>query len=238
MTVAVPLHVQLRDALVEQITSGALPAGSRIPSERELCRSYNVSRATTRRTLSQLTHEGWVYTVAGKGTYVAPNRLEQELQPITGFTDDLSRRGISVTSWVVAAASVKATDEVARHLGLVPKAPLFRLERVRIASGTPLVVQVAYLPEHLCPDLLRFDFATCSLYEVLRAEYGLRLRRGETVIKAGLATSSERRLLNGEDPLPVLRTFQTTFLDDGQAIEYCQSVFRGDLYELRTTTGT
>lgn len=238
MTIAVPLHVQLRDALVEQIISGALPVGSRIPSERELCRSYNVSRTTTRRTLSQLMHEGWIYTVVGKGTYVAPNRLEQELKPITGFADDLRRRGISVMSHVVRAGNVKASDEVAAHLDLTPGAPLVELERVRVATGTPLVLQVAFLPEHLCPDLLRFDFATRSLYDVLRTEYGLPLRRGETVIKADLATGRERGLLDGEDPMPVLRTFQTTYLDDDRPIEYCQSVFRGDLYELRTTTGT
>jgi GntR family transcriptional regulator len=238
MTIAVPLHVQLRDALVEQIRSGVLPAGTRIPSERELCRSYNVSRTTTRRALSQLTHEGWVYAVTGKGTYVAPNRLEQDLLPVRGYTDDLRRRGISVTSRVVTASHVTAREDVAGHLGLAPGAPLFRLERVRGASGTPLVVQLAFLPEHLCPNLLRFDFEACSLYEVLRTAYGLRLRRGATVIKADLATRRERELLNGEDPLPVLRTFQTTYLDDGQAIEYCQSVFRGDLYELHTTTGT
>jgi GntR family transcriptional regulator len=238
MTIAVPLHVQLRDALVEQIISGALPVGLRIPSERELCRSYNVSRTTTRRTLSQLMHEGWIYTVVGKGTYVAPNRLEQELKPITGFADDLRRRGISVMSHVVTAGNVKASDEVAAYLDLTPGAPLVELERVRVATGTPLVLQVAFLPEHLCPDLLRFDFATRSLYDVLRTEYGLPLRRGETVIKADLATGRECGLLDGEDPMPVLRTFQTTYLDDDRPIEYCQSVFRGDLYELRTTTGT
>jgi len=237
ITITVPLHAQLRDALVEQITSGVLPAGSRIPSERDLCRRYNVSRTTTRRTLSELTHEGWVYPVVGKGTYVAQNRLEQELQPFTGFSDDLRQRGISVSSQVLAAENIKATAALATQLGLLPQTPIFQLERLRIAAGTPLAIQLTSLPEHLCPGLLRYDFSTCSLYDVLREEYGLRLLRGQTAIKAGISTLRERQLLKGEDPSAVLRTFQTTYLDDGRPIEYCQSVFHGDLYELTTMTG-
>lgn len=237
MAMALPLYAQLRDALVELITSGALPTGARIPSERELCKHYNVSRTTTRKTLSELAHEGWIYTVVGKGTYVAQNRLEQELQPFTGFSDDLTKRGISVSSRILSAEIVKATDALATKLDLLPQTPVFRLERLRIASSRPLAIQCTSLPAHLCPGLMQFDFMTCSLYDVLREEYGLRLLRGETAIKAGLATPKERQLLMAEEPSAVLRTFQTTFLDDDRPIEYCQSVFHGDLYELTTTMG-
>ncbi len=56
--------------------------------------------------------------------------------------------------------------------------------------------------------------------------------RGETKIKANLATPFERRALKLINPSPVLRTTQVTYLDDGQPIEYCESVFHGEPYEL------
>ena len=232
-----PLHAQLRAALIQQITSGVWQKGSRIPSERELCKRYNVSRTTTRRTLSECIHEGWLYTVVGKGTYVAQNRLEQELQPFTGFSDDLQRRGIDVTSQVLETESLKASDALAATLGLLPRAPVFRLQRVRLASGRPLAVQTTSLPEHLCPALFRFDFTTQSLYAVLREEYDLHLVRGTTTIKAGLATPTERELLHIKNPGAVLRTSQITYLDGGQPIEHCESVFHGDLYDLTFAAG-
>jgi len=132
----------------------------------------------------------------------------------------------------MGAGSLKATEAVALKLGLLPRAPVFRLHRIRLASSKQLATQVAYLPEHLCPDLPQFDFAARSLYEVLREEYGLRLVRGHTTIKAGLASHQERRLLNLDDPSAVLRTFQVTYIADGRPIEYCESVFHGELYEL------
>ena len=71
-----PLHIKLKQALIAGITAGTYPAGDRIPSERELCEQFHVSRTTTRRTLLELVHEGWLYTVAGKGTYVAERPLD------------------------------------------------------------------------------------------------------------------------------------------------------------------
>jgi GntR family transcriptional regulator len=235
VAITLPLHAQLHDELVQQIITGALPTGSRIPSERELCERFNVSRTTTRRTISELVHEGWVYTVVGKGTYVARNLLEQELQSFTGFSDDLNRRGISVTSRVLAAENIKAPPPLAQSLHLPVLAPVFQLHRLRLTSGTALAIQRTTLPEHLCPGLLQFDFTSGSLYDILRSRYGLRLVRGQATIRAGLATPSERSLLKLGNPGAVLRTYQTTFLDDDRPIEYCESVFHGELYELVTT---
>ncbi|MDP9316574.1 MAG: GntR family transcriptional regulator [Chloroflexota bacterium] len=232
---AVPLHTQLRNVLVHEITSGQLQADTRIPSERELCDRYGVSRTTTRRTLSELVHEGLLYTVQGKGTYISHNALQQELKPFTGFRDDLTRQGIEVSSRVLRADNLKASDSLASALSLLPQSPVFRLDRLRVASGWPVAIQTAHLPEHLCPDLLRFDFADRSLYEVLREEYHLRLAFGRTMIKAELATTRERELLELDSLGVVLRTFQTTYLDDGRTIEYCESIFRGDMYELIST---
>ena len=231
-----PLHVKLKQALIAGITTGTYPAGDRIPSERELCEQYRVSRTTTRRTLSELVHEGWLYTVAGKGTYVAERPLDQELRPFTGFADDLAQRGIEVASRVLAATDLKATPDIAAHLGVLPLAPVVLLHRVRLAGSTPIAIQRAYLPEHLCPGLLRFDFTVRSLYDVLRSEYHLQLHRGHTVIRAGLATREERDLLVMDDLAPMLRSFQTTFMEDGQCIEYCESAFHGELYELTFDT--
>lgn len=231
-----PLYRQLKQTLVGQIRDGALAASARIPSERDLCDRYHVSRTTTRRMLSELVHEGWLYTIVGKGTYVAPNRLEQELRPFTGFADDLQRQSIAVASRVLVAEGLKAPSWLATKLGLRPVAPVWRLQRVRFAAGNPIARQDSYLPEHLCPGLLAIDFATRSLYDALRRDYGLTLSRGQTTIKAALATPDERDLLHlGADPAAVLHTRQTTFLADGAAIEYCESTFHGDLYELTST---
>lgn len=228
----VPLHTRLRESLVSAILTGEYAEGDRIPSERDLCDRFQVSRTTARRTLTGLVHDGWLYTVTGKGTYVGGRHLDQALRPFTGFTDDLTQRGIAVASRVLVATDAKADATLADRLGLRAQAPVLVLHRIRLAGGTPIAVQRTWLPEHRCPGLLGFDFSQRSLYEVLHTEYGLRLHRGHSVIRAGLPTAAERDHLGIDDQSAVLRTFQTTYLEDGDAIEYCESVFHGDRYDL------
>lgn len=229
---AEPLHQQLKEIILRSIGSGEWLPHSQIASERDLCERYSVSRTTTRRVLSDLMHEGIVYTVNGKGTFVSEQRLRQELKPLVGFTQDLRDQGVEVRSHVDYFERIEADEDLAAHLRIRPRVAVVKLRRCRFAGTQPLAIQTTHLPEHLCPGLLRFDFARHSLFETLRQEYGLRLLEGATVIKPGLATEQETRLLEVKSPAAVLRTFQTTFLRDGQVIEYCVSAFHGDLFEL------
>lgn len=229
---AEPLHQQLKALILRSISSGEWPPHSQMASERELCERYNVSRTTTRRVLSDLIHEGLVYTVNGKGTFVSEQRLRQELKPLVGFTQDLRDQGVEVRSHVDLFDRMEADESLAAHLRIRPHAAVIRLRRCRFAGTQPLAIQTTHLPEHLCPGLLQFDFARHSLFETLRHEYGLHLVEGATVIKPGLATDQEARMLDVTVPAAVLRTLQTTFVRDGQVIEYCVSAFHGDLFEL------
>nr|WP_325265961.1 GntR family transcriptional regulator [uncultured Rhizobium sp.] len=229
---AEPLHMQLKGIILKSIGSGEWPPHSQIASERELCERYNVSRTTTRKVLSDLIHDGIVYTVSGKGTFVAEHRLRQELKPLVGFTQDLRDQDVEVNSQVNVLERIEADESLAAHLKIRPFAAVVKLQRCRFAGDQPLAIQTSYLPEHLCPGLLRFDFASHSLFETLRQDYGLELLEGSTVIKPGLAEAWEAEMLGVTNPAAVLRTFQTTFLEDGQVIEYCVTAFHGELFEL------
>ncbi|MBD8555063.1 GntR family transcriptional regulator [Rhizobium sp. CFBP 8762] len=229
---AEPLHQQLKAIILKSIASGEWPPHSQIASERELCERYSVSRTTTRKVLSDLIHDGLVYTVSGKGTFVAEHRLRQELKPLVGFTQDLRDQGVDVVSEVMSFERIEADESLAAHLKIRPFAAVVKLQRCRCAGDQPLAIQTTYLPEHLCPGVLRYDFASHSLFETLRQEFGLEMIEGKTVIKPGLAEHWEAKTLNVQQPAAVLRTFQTTFLEDGQVIEYCVSAFHGELFEL------
>ena len=235
---AEPLHQQLKGIILKSISTGEWPPHCQIASERELCERYNVSRTTTRKVLSDLIHEGVVYTVSGKGTFVSEHRLRQELKPLVGFTQDLRDQGVEVNSRVALFERVEADDSLAAHLKIRPFAAVVKLRRCRFAGEQPLAIQTTYLPEHLCPGILQFDFASQSLFETLRQDFGLKLLEGSTVIKPGLAEDWEAAMLGVGSPAAVLRTFQTTFMEDGQVIEYCVSAFHGELFELTAGANT
>lgn len=237
MTRATPLHSQIRDQLEATIRSGKWRANDRAPSERELCDRHGVSRITARRAIADLVNEGLLYTVAGKGTFVADRPLRQELRPLVGFDEDLRSQGIPTEARVRDFRRIEADADLAKVLGLRHFSPVLQLSRLRLLRGQPLAVQTSYLPEHLCPGLLHLDFAQRSLFRTLREDYGLDLLEGSTVITAALADAREQDLLALQPPAPVLRTSQITLLAGGEVIERCITSFNGALFELSSASG-
>jgi GntR family transcriptional regulator len=231
---SVPLHMQLAEVLRGQIRRHELLPNDRLPSERELCEEYHISRITVRKALSTLAQEGLVHSTVGKGNFVAETAFDEELQPLSSFTQDLARRGMTASSLTLDQAIVPADDGLAARLGIPRGAEVVRLHRLRLADGLPIAVQLTQLPHHLCLDLLRFDFTKRSLYDVLRGEYKLVLVRSTTEILAALAQPEEAALLKLKRPAAVLVSEQTTYLANGAVIEVTRSVFNADRYRLHT----
>ena len=69
-----PMYAQLRDILAERIASGELSPGARVPSERELCEQFSISKHTVIKALGELTTKGLIRRIQGRGTFVAGRR--------------------------------------------------------------------------------------------------------------------------------------------------------------------
>jgi GntR family transcriptional regulator len=67
-----PLYVQVADLIEGMIRDGTLPPNRPIPSEATIQQRYGVARGTTRKAVEVLRERGLVFTVHGKGTFVAP----------------------------------------------------------------------------------------------------------------------------------------------------------------------
>ncbi len=229
-----PLYLQLLETLREDIRTQRLKPHQQIPSERDLCERFRVSRMTVRQALAELTRDGLIYSRVGKGTFVNEPKIDQQLKTLTGFSQEMSARGSTPCSRVLEAKRQPASRDLANILHLPIDSEIISLTRVRLADGLPLAIESVYLPHHLCPDILRHDFSTESLYDVLEREYGYRLVRAEQTIEAALASQREIALLQVAPPAPVLRMERLTFTDQDLLIEYVQSVYRGDRYKFRS----
>ena len=80
----IPAYVSIKRELKNQIESGELPEGSRVPSELELARVYGVSRNPTRQALRDLELEGYLVRQPGRGSFVAPASSRQRLLKLAG----------------------------------------------------------------------------------------------------------------------------------------------------------
>ncbi|HYF90809.1 MAG TPA: GntR family transcriptional regulator [Symbiobacteriaceae bacterium] len=232
--VPIPLYYQIKARLLEAIESGQLKPGDRVMSERELTAQFSVSRMTARQALTELENQGYLFRVQGKGTFVATPKLEQPLAGLTSFTEEMRRRGLEPGAKVLAAEEVPAGRRVARALGLGETAAVVRLERLRLAGGEPMALEVSHLPASLVPGLLERTPSQHSLYSLLAEEYGIRPVRGLQSIEAVAANSYEAETLRVREGTPLLMLERITRDAQDRPVEYVYSLYRGDRYRFTT----
>ena len=73
-----PIYTQIFDGLREQISTGVLRPGEKLPSVREMAASLAINPNTIQRAYRQLESDGWIATVPGKGCFVCGNDLGQQ----------------------------------------------------------------------------------------------------------------------------------------------------------------
>ena len=72
----VPIYDQIFTQIKRQILSGALAENEALPSIRNLAKDLRISVVTTKRAYDELEREGFIYTIAAKGCFVAPKNVE------------------------------------------------------------------------------------------------------------------------------------------------------------------
>ena len=150
----IPLYSQLMGIIKRSITSGALKVGDLLPSEAELCRSYDISRNTVRRAIGALEEEGFVVRKRGKGTFVSdPNTRRKGVQ--YSFTTEISQLGKTPSSTLVDFAVITPSPKIVTLMGLEPGVKVYRFTRVRNVDGEPLILETSYYPEYIYPNLTR-----------------------------------------------------------------------------------
>ena len=223
-----PVYVRLKDTIRAGIAAGEWKTGEAIPSEREICATYGISRMTARQAIGDLVHAGVLTRQQGRGTFVAPPRIAQRLRYLTGFTADMAARGIVASSRVLELRLAPAPEDVASELAVTVGAPLVFIERIRFADGRPVGIERAWLSVG-ATDTLLASGTVGSLYEHLAA-LGHHPVRAEQRIVAGLADERETALLALDPGAPVLRTRRRSYDAQGRAVELAEAAYRGDAY--------
>lgn len=225
-----PLYQQLKAAIEDRILSGEWLPGTQVPSERELCEQYQISRITVRQALAALVMEGRLVRTQGRGTFVASPRIEQQLTQLTGFTQDMQARGKRPSAQVLEAGRISALSNLARALKIKVGENVIMLKRLRLADGEPVAIETAYLLESRCQGILKEKLTTRSLYDILTKKYNLKPVRASQQMEAIACPASEAKLLGTRRGAPVLHIHRTTYDREGRPFELVESFYRGDRY--------
>lgn len=213
---------------------GEWAPGDLIPSERELCERYGISRMTARQSITELVNEGLLYRQQGKGTYVGRPKIAQQLLRLTGFTEDMRAREQKPGARVLSAEMWPADETTAERLRVKVGQPVYRLRRLRLADSEPLALETSCISFIGCERLLDHDLERDSLYLLLATAFDIPPLEAEQELEADLAGTEEAHLLAVPVGSPVLRTRRVTVTRRNQPVEFATSVYRGDKYRFYT----
>lgn len=225
----VPIYHQLEEYIKQQIENGLLMEEAVIPSEREYAQTFQISRMTVRQAINNLVTEGYLKRQKGRGTFVNKKKVEQELQGMTSFTEDMLSRGMNPSSTLLSFQIIPADKNTALDLRIEENDSVYKIKRIRLADGTPMAMETAYIPVDLVPGLTE-ENSNLSLYQYIEENLSLSISEAKQEIEASIASSHDAETLGIAAGDPILLIERISYLQNEVPFELVKSTFRADRY--------
>lgn len=226
---ASPLYRQMMQRIRADIAAGIYPANGRIPSEAELGVKYQVSRVTVRKALAELTSEGLLCRMQGKGTYVCAPRLKTSLRDVTSFHEACAMMGCIPGTKVISAQIIPAEKDLQEKLDLTGDEAV-EIVRLRLADGQPVMLETNRFS--MAYSFLLASDQTGSLYQLL-SRRGIEAAGGVHEISLCHATAQQAKLLGIEAGDALLMLDQVIYDQNGAPLHTSRQVIRGDRFTFR-----
>ncbi|MBD9500793.1 GntR family transcriptional regulator [Pseudomonas sp. BGr12] len=229
----VPLYSQLKEVLRTRILDGTYPPLSRMPSEAELGKAFEVSRITVRQALGDLQKEGLIFKIHGKGTFVAKPKAFQNVSTLQGLGESMTQRGYEVINRLRSFKTVPANAQVAARLQVAEGENVVQIKRARLVNRELVSLEITWLPEHVGKRLEKADLVSRDIFLILENDCALPLGHADLAIDAILADAELARALEVEEGSPVMRIERLTHTADGAPLDYEHLYYRGDAFQYR-----
>jgi len=183
-----PLYLQVRDAVLDRISSGKLGSGGLLPSEADLHRELGVSLGTLRKALGVLQAEQLIVRAPGRGTFARSyqrDQADERFNPIRSH-DGAVLRGLIKTSRAKLVMP-KAAERAALALSVGER--VVRFARLRSLEGRRFAYELVCLPERRFPHLTSRSEIPDDLEELAKSS-GVLLARAEGKVSARVVPSA------------------------------------------------
>jgi GntR family transcriptional regulator len=237
---------EIAEKLRDDIANGRLLPGTKLPSERDLCKEFDASRMTVRRAIQMIEGEGLVVRYGARGTFIAAIREKivvdkgreaisavaaTELRTSGSFLKDMERQGRKpFVHFLEQPALVAATDEIAAHLRLAAGTLVLKRYRLQGVENTPYRLIESYYPSDLFGELLTLDIGDMPLFMWLQERHHQRAVHAQEELVARLAQPQERQLLHVASNAAVIAIDRTVWSDQRRPVEWAKIIAVASLY--------
>lgn len=227
-TSSTTLYHSLGHIIRSKIQSGEWTVGQQIPSEREMVNIFNVSRATVRQGIENLVKEGILYRAQGKGTFVAPPKIERGVLRLLEFSDVIKRNGLKPGVQLLGKEYIEPPLNIQKLLALSGSEPVVWLQRLLLVNKVPMLIETSYFSAARFPDLLETYDGIEEPYKFVYRHYGIRVVKARETLEPVILEDTEANLLGVEGGFPALWVEHIAFDATNNPVAFLTSLLRGD----------
>jgi GntR family transcriptional regulator len=180
-----PLPSEIAVVLKAEMRDGVHPPGGRLPSEADLCRRFEVSRATVRSALKELDVLGLVHTRHGVGTFVHRRPAVRDgLERMTSISDSIRASGKEPGHEYARRTLREVLPDEAERMGVPADTEVLELRRRITADGEVVAYSYDLIPRALLPADFRLDEVVGSMFDYFERRMGVRATLGVARVHA------------------------------------------------------
>jgi GntR family transcriptional regulator len=226
----VPAYLQLARSLEERILSGELKAGTRIPTESELCCDWGLSRMTVRRAIGVLSERCLVRSERGRGTFVINPRTEGGVFLIPDFYEEMRSTDSGYNVTLLGVKVVSAGKKAAVMLDLRKGQSVLYIERILEERCEPLVFDRKYLLFDGRQPLLEAELGHGDPASLFERSPDMSPVRADLHLTATILNEREARLLNSDRGAPAFCMEQEIYAANDRRVAWGWHIYRGDKF--------
>lgn len=237
----IPLYFQLEQIIKSKILMGEFVPGEQIPTEKDLCETYQVSTITARQAILNLVNEGLIIRRQGKGSFIKEglkNIKNIKTLHLRGNINDIIPEGLEEQeAKVLDIIKIVSPKRVANLLGIEEGKEVVQIRRTRNANSIPVSYIKNYLPSEIGEKIKGDDLRVYPMLDILRNRLRIPLTGGIQYVEAILADYDIASALSISICSPILYLETIIFAKHKKPVEFVQTFYRPDQFRYSVKLG-
>ncbi len=226
------LYVQMISIIREKIEQREWPAGSQIPTEDELCRMYDVSKATVRAAIAELVRSGYLRKFQGKGTFVSQCLPDLGITMKTQLTEDIFGEGVITKKELLVRGTKEPSEDIKNHLKTDGR--VYYILCKRVVDGEAAYIEESFVPLDVVPDIEEADVCAVPFYDMIQERSARKIQKVVQMIEIADIEGDAAAILKNGNGSSMLLLHRLLVGTDGRPLAYTRLMGRGRKYKLQT----
>lgn len=233
-----PKYIRIYDWVHEEIGSGHLKVGDKIPTEPDLSKQFEASRMTVRKAIDPLVLEGVLERRPGQGTFVVSSgimKLTYDASKPIRFSHEMANYDIPHRFEVVNKQVVTADHQMRKYLNLENGEKVICLTIVLYAGHDPVIIERNFFPYDRFRALCDMEIDMPPL-ELMAEKFDTHIRQVTQYISATVAGKREMKLFQAAYPIPCIYLEWISHCENENPFSVSLCHYRSDVFKFKIPT--